>query len=143
MFNEENVISLAIFLSFCPSTSVYPNLVSHELVKYKKDLLNGPYFFAKFLSLSHNFLFSKFSHFCFAIFSHYFVRSFSQNFNISYFAKVFAFFVSKWKTKKCQIWTNIFFGKNAKFSRTDVSFSLETLVMVGHPHKQRLLHYIL
>ena len=56
---------LAIFLRFCPSTSVYPNPASHEPVKYKKALLNGPYFFANFLFLSHNFrvfriIFSRF-----------------------------------------------------------------------------------
>ena len=95
---------LAIFLRFCPSTSVYPNPASHEPVKYKKALLNGPYFFgefsisfAQFPCFSHYFFaifcqtftfpnFRKFSHFSLTnerLFLQYFVRSFSPNFYIS------------------------------------------------------------
>ena len=97
---------LAIFLRFCPSTSVYPNPASHEPVKYKKALLNGPYFFANFLFLSHNFRVFR------IIFSRFFCQTFTfPNFrNFSHFCKRMKGFRR-----------TFFFAKNTKFSRTNVT----------------------
>ena len=58
MFDEENLISLAIFLSFCPSAYVHPNPASHKPANYKKETFKWTVFFAKFSCVFlHNFRF--------------------------------------------------------------------------------------
>ena len=87
MFDEENLISLAIFLSFCPSTYVHPNPANHETANSRKNILNHPYFFAKF---SHDF---------FRLFCEIFVFSISRTFRI-FFAKQIEEKVRE-KNRKC------------------------------------------
>ena len=62
MFDEENLISLAIFLSFCPLTYVHPNPASHEPANYKKESLKWTIFVVfRIISV----FYSKYSHFLF------------------------------------------------------------------------------
>ena len=93
MFDEENLISLTIFLSFCPSTYVHPNPASHELANYKKESFKWTIFFREiFVFFLHNFrfLYEIFASF----FSHYFAK-----FRISYFAKISLFLAKQIKAK--------------------------------------------
>ena len=81
MIDEENLICLAIFRSFCPFTYVYSQLAMSKPIT-RKNLLNGPYFFAKFICFfPHNLGF----------FSNNF-RFFSRNFCIIFFSQNFSFF---------------------------------------------------
>ena len=81
MFDEENLISLTIFLSFCLSV--------HNT--YVQPWLWGYVFFAKivvFFRIIFNF-FAKFSRFFSRIFR---IIFFSRNFRIIFFREIFAFF---------------------------------------------------
>ena len=48
LLDEDNLISLAIYLSFCPSKYINQNPTSHEPANYNKESLKWTVFFAKF-----------------------------------------------------------------------------------------------
>ena len=147
MFDEENLISLAIFLSFC--LSVHSTYVQQRLWVYVFFAQIFVFFRIIFIFLAKFsfYFFPKFSPYLreiFALFfakiSHYFIRIFSRNFRIFYFAKqieakfreeakIFAFFAIERNAKtKRNGRKKKMFAKNAKFSRNDFSFLLETLL---------------
>ena len=111
MFDEENLISLAIFLSFCLSV--------HNT--YVQPRLWGYVFFAKTFVLFRIILF------------------FSRNFRIFYFAKISYFFAKQIEAKFREKNQNFLRANEmrkrsemvAKFSLNDFSFSLETQVVIS------------
>ena len=124
MFDEENLISLAIFLSFC--------LFVHNT--FVQPWLWGYVFFSKFLCFLHNFHF--FREIFVLFFREIFAIFFSRNFWIFYFAKISHFlFSGNFRVFRAQNGRKIFFfskknvsRKMRNFRESIFFFSLETLV---------------
>ena len=87
MFDEENLISLAIFLSFC--------LFVHNT--FVQPWLWGYVFFSKFLCFLHNFHFFReiFVLFFTEIFGLFFALFFARNLSIIFFREISAFSISR------------------------------------------------
>ena len=116
MFDEENLISLAIFLSFC--LSVHNTYVQ-------------PWFWEEriFLWTNHKFshFFAKFSHNFFSEFSHYFYREISSLFNH------FPYWFDRWL--KCTV------VKLANLSLKEVSIKITSIVPLRRNFNQSSLHW--
>ena len=127
MFDEENLISLAIFLSFC--LSVHNTFITYTFNHDYEAMYCFPKFVCFFRII---FIFSR-NLFIIILrkFSHYFFRIYSRNFCIFYFAKISHFFAKQIEAKKAKFFA--FSRANEMRKRSEMVANKNFFLFAGNP----------